>query len=128
MEGSKMKKTVIILLFLVSCDWSYYIFENTGHPHEYLGIWNNIKTTLRGVESDSLPHYDFVIMQDAVTLMIPGTNTEYKYPNWEVRELLRPPELILMNRDTITYNIIWTPRWGDLTLQNGDIIYYLTKN
>jgi len=126
MEGGQMKKTIIILLFIVSCDWSYYIHENPKHPKEYIDVWSNIRTTLRGINSDSIPHWDFEIMQDAVWLTIP--NVKRKFPNWEVKDSLRPPELILIGIDTIIYDILWTPRWGNLTLMNGDTIYYLTKN
>jgi hypothetical protein len=132
-----MKKLLyLFLLILVTSCYKQSDIPDYPFP-EYLGNWNNTKTTVNGIPDDiypfnKVPHYVFQIAQSEVMLPYDRTlGKEYQY--WGVDKTTTPYRLLLYAETksqppTIIFLITKEPYQGKMELTYQDsIVYYLTK-
>ena len=104
---------------------------------EYVGNWNNIKTTVNGIPDDmqynsKTPHYVFGLAQSEATLHDPMIGS-YEYQYWKVDKTTSPYTLFLykvstINPPNLVYQITQEPYQGSMVLSFQDTItYYLKK-
>jgi len=132
-----MKKILYLFLFILvtSC---YKESDIPDYPFpEYLGNWNNAKTTINGIPDwdypyNKVPHYVFQIAQSEV--MLPYDRTiGNKYQYWSVDKTTTPNRLLLYRETktqppTIIFLITKTPSMGKMEITYQDsIVYYLSK-
>lgn len=132
-----MKKLlyVFILVLVTSC---YKESDIPDYPFpEYLGNWNNEKTTINGIPdwpfpNNTIPHYRFQIAQSELTLPYDHIiGNEYQY--WQVDKTTKPYKLLLYRETksqppTIIFLITKEPTIGKMEITYQDsIVYYLTK-
>ena len=132
-----MKKLLyLFLLVLVTSCYKEKDIPDYPFP-EYLGNWNNTKTTINGIPDDiypnsKTPHFTFGIAQSEVTLYTSGyIGPKYQY--WKVDKTTTPYMLYLYKETpslppTLSYKITKEPYQGKMELTYQDsIVYYLSK-
>ena len=131
-------KKILYLFLLILVTSCYKESDIPDYPFpEYLGNWNNAKTTVNGITDDiypsnKVPHYSFGIAQSELTLSYNRTiGDEYQY--WKVDKTTNPYRLYLYKElpsqpPSMTFLITKPPTMGKMELTYQDsIVYYLTK-
>ena len=132
-----MKKLLyfyFLLLFLIT---SCYKDINEFQYPQYLGHWNNSKTTINGIPDDiypnnKVPHYIFGIAQSEFTLSTSGS-LGVSYQIWRIDNRTTPTILNLyqdplQNEPNMTFKILEEPYMGEMVISYQDsIIYYIKE-
>ncbi len=133
-----MKKLFYLFLLVVLVTSCYKGDDIPDYPFpEYLGNWNNLKTTVNGIPDDiypnnKVPHYVFQIAQSEVMLPYDRTlGSKYKY--WKVDKTTTPYKLFLYREHpslppSLIFLITKEPGMGKMELTYQDsIVFYLSK-
>ena len=134
-------KRIFYLFFLILVTSCYKDSDILDYPFpEYLGNWNNEKTTVNGIPDwpypdNTVPHYIFQINQSEITLPYDRTiGNEFQY--WGIDKTTKPYKLLLYKETksqppTIIFLITKEPYQGkmEITYQDNQdtIVYYLSK-